>query len=51
MGGSSGRNVDICADDDWRLRFGGKKGGRVLLLRLLVGFRKVEANGGHGGWG
>ena len=51
MGGRSGRNVDICAHDDWRLRFGGKKGGRVLLLRLLVGFRKVEANGGHGGWG
>ena len=50
VGGGCSRNVNVGAEDDFGLSIGFKKGGRGLLLRLLVGIGEIKANGGHG-WG
>ena len=50
VGGGCSRNVNVGAEDDFGLSIGFKKGGRGLLLRLIVGIGEIKANGGHG-WG
>ena len=44
-------DVNVGAQDNWWLGFCFKKGGRDLLLRILVGIDEVKANGGHVFWG